>query len=71
MHDITSQILRAFRHYKVGEPTNLDEELWNLIGIFSENRPEWVTTELACIRDSIAVVSIYSDAAPSMVQAVL
>ena len=49
----------------------MDGELFSLVGIFSENRPEFVITELACIRDSIAVVPIYSNAAPSMVQGVL
>ena len=33
-----------------------------LIGIFSENRPEFFMTELACISDSVTIVPISSDA---------
>ena len=29
-----------------------------LIGIFSENRPEWYITQLACCSDSICIVPV-------------
>ncbi len=32
------------------------------IGIFSENRPEFFITELACISDSVTIVPISTDA---------
>jgi long-subunit acyl-CoA synthetase (AMP-forming) len=28
------------------------------MGIFSENRPEWIMTEIACCSDSIVIVPI-------------
>ena len=33
-----------------------------LIGMFSENRPEFFITELACISDSVTIVPISTDA---------
>ena len=38
-------------------PEHLDEG-WNIIGMFSENRPEYVLMEIACISDSVTVVPI-------------
>jgi len=32
--------------------------IWRFMGIFSENRPEWFLTELACIGDSISIVPV-------------
>ena len=34
------------------------EQEWRLIGIYSENRPEYALLEIACLSDSIAVVPI-------------
>jgi len=33
-----------------------------LIGMFSENRPEFFITELACISDSVTILPISADA---------
>ena len=42
-----------------------------MVGIYSENRPEWVIAELACIRESITIVPIFSRASPSYVAGIL
>jgi long-subunit acyl-CoA synthetase (AMP-forming) len=41
--------------------TGLDtERVWRLMGFYSENRSEYITTELACIAESITLVPISS-----------
>ena len=41
--------------------TGLDTEIeWRLMGFYSENRSEYITTELACIAESITLVPISS-----------
>ena len=42
-----------------------------MVGIYSENRPEWVIAELACIRESITIVPIFSRASPNCVSGIL
>ena len=42
-----------------------------MVGIYSENRPEWVIAELACIRESITIVPIFSRASPSYISGIL
>ena len=42
-----------------------------MVGIYSENRPEWVIAELACIRESITIVPIFSRASSSYVSGIL
>ncbi len=42
-----------------------------MVGIYSENRPEWVIAELACIRESLTIVPIFSRASPSSVSSIL
>jgi long-subunit acyl-CoA synthetase (AMP-forming) len=39
------------------------EGVWRLMGIFSENRPEYVLVELACLSDSVVSVPIPTRAA--------
>jgi long-subunit acyl-CoA synthetase (AMP-forming) len=36
------------------------ERMWRLMGFYSENRSEYITTELACIAESITLVPISS-----------
>ena len=41
--------------------TGLDTEIeWRLMGFYSENRSEYIMTELACIAESITLVPISS-----------
>ena len=55
----TLRLTSVFRQNRVGEPIELDKDMWRIVGIYSENRTEWVETELACIGDSITIVPIF------------
>lgn len=34
------------------------QKIWRFMGIFSENRPEWLLMQLACMKEGITVVPI-------------
>ena len=64
-------LIKGMKWWDVYKKQKIDDELWKMVGIYSENREEWTITELACMSDHITIVPIFVNNSQDIIEAII